>query len=232
MSGGGIEARVEATRRLSATVVELTLRPAAAFAFEAGQYLRLFVPDAAPMAEDCWIPFSIGSAPEDPDLTLMIKLGPHRAAAYVEQLVPGSIVRIDGPHGRFRVSEEPVAQAIFVGGGTGLAPLRSMLRSNALRQRAPGRTILVLGASAPDELLYHDELALTLGPDYWPVVIAGGAAFQGERGVVTDALVRRAAEIDWRHAHFYLCGPRAMLDAVRELLASHGVPRSAITDEH
>ncbi|MCA9521341.1 MAG: hypothetical protein KC609_10225 [Myxococcales bacterium] len=227
-----IEARVSGTRPLSPSVLELTLEPRAPFRFVAGQYLRLFVPGSTTPPDAGWIPYSIGSAPDEEGLTLMIKLGAHRASDYVEGLAIGSTVRIDGPFGRFGWSARVVEQSILIGGGTGLAPLRSLIRSRRSESGNAPRRILVLGASVPDELLYYDELSAALGMDFWPVVIAPSPNFKGDVGLVTDVLARRGGEIAWERAHFYLCGPAAMLAALRPFLADRGVAAEAITDEH
>ncbi len=112
--------------------------------------------------QDLRKPYSIASSPEDVAGTGRLELlvgvdgdgepGPHLS------LKAGALVDIDGPVGRFTFPESPTASRfLFIAGGTGIAPLRSMLRHSLhVRHQAIG---LMYSARLPEEFAYAGELS-------------------------------------------------------------------------
>jgi NAD(P)H-flavin reductase len=181
-------------------------------------------------------PYSIASAPEDAVrdgfVELLIGLndegipGPHLA------LEPGGLVDVEGPLGAFTFPPSPAeARFIFIAGGTGIAPLRAMLR-HALH--VPHRNIgLFSSARTPDEFAFEGELR--------------ELAAAGE--IELRQTVTRAADQDWDGARgrldraalgelvhdpetlCFVCGPAAMVDEMPRLLGEMGIPRARIRIE-
>ena len=108
-------------------------------------------------------PYSIASAPSETARTGHIELlvqvddsgGPD---PHLERAAPGTRLDVEGPFGSFSlpsVEDEPAL--LMVAGGTGIAPLRSMM-IEALNRPVPPRISLVYSARSVDELAYRDEL--------------------------------------------------------------------------
>src|SRR5512134_1097048 len=106
-------------------------------------------------------PYSIACAPEEADadgwLELLVGVDGEGRPGMDLTLEPGALVDIDGPVGRFTFPLRPVEKRfVFIAGGTGIAPLRSMLR-HALH--VPHRQIgLFYSARTPGEFAYESEL--------------------------------------------------------------------------
>lgn len=230
---GRRQGQIVAIDRLCDTVVRVVVRTLAAqdpVAFDAGQYVRLTLPGIG-VSRD----YSMANRPVgERELEFLIRVLPEGAfSGYVAgQGRIGEIVEVEGPFGRFclRPGAPP---PVFVAGGTGLAPILSMLRSLAATN-ADDPAVLVFGNTAAGDVFYERELA-ELGKDFPGLVVHHcvvhpEAGWDGEVGLVTDVLSARL-EDPVSHA-YYLCGPPPMIAATRALLSDKGVPADQIFEEN
>jgi len=127
------------------------------FSYLAGQagYLQ---PRGAPKPK----PYSIASAPEETARTglleFLMQIGTDGISGVSPELLrPGNDVELEGPLGTFTFPEHPDERNfVFIAGGTGIAPLRSMLWHALLAER-PGRIGLIYSVRGPEEFAYLDE---------------------------------------------------------------------------
>jgi len=138
----------------------------------------------------------------------------------------GDQLRLTGPFGVFTLRENDDARLVFVGGGAGMAPILSLLRSMADRG-VERQAIYYYGARRRADLCFESELrGLEKSlPDfrYLPALSEPGAddGWDGEVGLITDVLRRH--EDDLTGAHAYVCGPPPMVEAALPMLATLGV---------
>lgn len=138
-------------------------------------------------------------------------------------LLPGATVSVELPFGDMWIRDS-ATRICLVAGGTGIAPILSMLRRLALR--GDDRVVHVFyGANTVADLVYWDELtAVVAGLANAHLVGAVATAPMGwteTEGFVTGALADRLGELE--SADFYAAGPPVMTDAVVSLLGDHGV---------
>ncbi len=222
--------RIERTERLSADVMAVFLRLPAieAFNYRAGQYLDVILSGGRRRS------FSIASAPCDGRL---LELHVRRASTsgFTAQLfspsVAGTLLRIEGPLGQFWFREESPRPALMVGGGTGYAPLRAMLRQ-LLASGSPRTITLYWGGRTLADLYEHDWLsrlsAEHAGLSYVPVLSEGSPT---PAGILRAGLVHAATLADHPElAGFdvYASGPPGMVEAVRTTFQRHGLPREQL----
>jgi glycine betaine catabolism B len=181
-------------------------------------------------------PYSIASSPEDAvrhrRLEFLVKvdaigtIGTHLSA-----VAPGSRIDFEGPSGAFTLG--PAAAAyLFVAGGTGISPLRAMIRHLIATQA--GATLSVLySARVPEELAFRAELERLArrGLIRLHLAVTGQAtrAWDGIRGRISLEALQRA--LPSKDAVSYLCGPPAMVEDVPPLLRQLGVPSSHVRTE-
>ncbi|HVN42323.1 MAG TPA: 2Fe-2S iron-sulfur cluster-binding protein [Steroidobacteraceae bacterium] len=219
--------RIERAERLSPEVISVHLRlpEVEAFNYRAGQYLDVILPDGRRRA------FSIASAPCD-GRPLALHVRRASISGFTGQLFGGSAVgmllRIEGPLGQFWFRGDSTRPAIMVGGGTGYAPLRAMIRE--LRAAGSDRRIeLYWGGRVRADLYEHDWLSRLAaehhGFRYTPVLSEGepGAASAGMRGGLVHAAVLED-HADLSGFDVYASGPPGLVDAVRETFRQHGLP--------
>jgi p-cymene methyl-monooxygenase electron transfer component len=136
---------------------------------------------------------------------------------------------LDGPHGNFwlRPGKGPI---LCVAGGSGLAPILSLL-TDAASKRTRRDAILLFGGRASRDIYATDEIssvrnAWTAGFDYWPI-LSDEPSSDYRTGLVTQH-IKAALERLGPDAQAYLCGPPAMIDAAIAELAACGVSIDAI----
>jgi propane monooxygenase reductase subunit len=139
-------------------------------------------------------------------------------------LAVGDALPVSGPFGVFTLRDSP-ADLVFVGGGAGMAPILSVLRS--LAERDPQRkATFYYGARTERDLFFEDELhALAAQLPAFRYVPAlsepvAGEPWDGEVGFVTDVV--RKHETDLRRADAYVCGPPPMVEAAIDVLTDLG----------
>lgn len=140
---------------------------------------------------------------------------------YLCDLPEGAAVRFHGPHGYF-VLKNPVRDSVFIGTGTGIAPLRGMLRHLfADPSRNEGHDFwLVFGVRTHEDLYYNDEFQQVARENsnfhYVPTLSRGDQEWTGARGYVQDhvrEIVKDRTDMD-----AYICGLKNMVVANRDLL--------------
>jgi ferredoxin-NADP reductase len=173
--------------------------------------------------------YSIASAPEDERVVLTVeRLEDGEVSPYlVEVLRPGDELELRGPIGGFFVWEESLGgPLVLVGGGSGVVPLRSMLRHWA----AGGRTVpvrLLYSSRSLQEVIYRDEL-LGYGADYesaevrlaltreWP------EDYTGHTGRIDLTLLAETAGPPEGQPLIYVCGPNGFVEAAAGWLVELG----------
>ena len=193
------------------------------FRFFPGQYVDLGIPGTEDSRS-----FSMAniSAKESGQLEFIIKCYPGgRFSHFLDtQITVGDELPLTGPFGVFTLRDSP-AELVFVGGGAGMAPILSVLRS--LAERDPTRkATFYYGARGRRDLCFEDELhALEqLLPNFTYVPALSAAepddAWEGETGFVTDVV--RAHEADLKRTDAYVCGPPPMVEAAITVLSELG----------
>jgi propane monooxygenase reductase component len=143
----------------------------------------------------------------------------------------GDRLELTGPFGVFTLRDNPDADLVFVGGGAGMAPVLSLLRSMAERG-IDRRATYYYGARGRRDLCFHDELrelaARLPRLRYVPALSEPAAddGWDGEVGLITDVLARN--ETGLAGADAYVCGPPPMVEAALPLLEKLGVAQKRI----
>jgi len=217
--------RIEHMEPLAADVMQVLLRlPAVeSFQFEAGQYIDIMLPGSRRRS------FSLANPPHDAKL-LELHIRRVKGGEFTEQLFLGmrerTLLRIEGPLGQFWFREESPRPALLVGGGTGYAPLRSMMRH--LLERGDRRPLhFYWGAQSAEDLYEYrrvrDWTRIYPNLEFTPVLSAlrPGTRWTGRVGLVHEAVLEDFPAL----AAFdvYTAGPPAMVEAIRESFPRHGL---------
>lgn len=203
--------------------------------FLAGQYVNLFVDlDGTRTSR----PYAISSAPTERDhYDLTIREVTHGfVSPYLARRVrPGDIFNSTGPMGEF--FHNPLFHGdrlMFLAGGSGVTPARSMIRDIAARGGA-SRLHLVYGSKDPDDIIFRaelDELARANDTiDVSHVISQPGHGWDGRTGFITGDLIAELAGPHLRQTTYYLSGPPAMYDFCLGELQRLGVARRRVRYE-
>jgi benzoate/toluate 1,2-dioxygenase reductase subunit len=191
----------------------------ASLGFLPGQYVNVQIPGT-----DLTRAYSFSSSPGNPIASFVVRNVPNgKMSQYLSEVAkPGESISFAGPNGSFYLREikRPV---LFLAGGTGIAPFLSMLEY--LSSAGANHPIkMVFGVTNDIDLVALDQLdemkAKLPGFEY-RTVVASAESSHARKGYVTEHI-----ESDWLNqgdVDVYLCGPVAMVDAVRNWLSSAGV---------
>jgi Na+-transporting NADH:ubiquinone oxidoreductase subunit F len=197
----------------------------------AGQYVQLLSPVYPKSDEEIYRAYSVSSDPADPTaIELIIRLVPGGICTTYcfEYLKEGDRIMFNGPYGEFRMAPTD-APMIMIAGGSGMAPIKCILHHMQNIGSTRPATFF-FGANKVAEL-FHVELMRTFEQrlphfSFVPVVAQPETDWQGETGLVTQAVERACSDLTRHEA--YLCGSPGMIDASIAVLTRLGMPRDNI----
>jgi benzoate/toluate 1,2-dioxygenase reductase subunit len=199
--------------RLSSTTVALTMEidDRDDLAFLPGQYVNIAVPGTEFSRS-----YSFSSAPHDKALTFLIKLTPGGVMSeYLgSRASVGDEISFTGPNGSFFLRES-TSPLLLLAGGTGLAPILSIVRTlDAVGSHRPVH--LLYGATTDDDVVELDtieELASSIESLTWDYCVADKNTTAPHQGYLTSLI--GPERLHDGNVAVYLCGPPSMVEAVR-----------------
>ena len=220
-------------RHEAENVTSFRFEPEAPVSYQAGQYLRYALAHPQPDSRGTARYFTIASAPSEPYIMLATRLSSPGSTfkQALARLEPGARVTASGPLGRF-VYTQYDAPAVFIAGGIGITPFRSMLVELAAQQRTAEVTLLY--ANRTPDIAFRslfDELEQAqpkLKVGY--IVSHPTADWSGPVGHIEAEFISQQVPHVTRSL-CYAAGPQPMVEAMGQALAHLGVPREQIKQE-
>lgn len=207
-------------------IFEIFMRPASqAIQFTPGQFvfIRFNSKNASPELH----PFSISSAPEDPDLRISIKkLGDFTAS--LTNLKIDDTATLYGPHGEFGLkSLESKKPEIWIAGGIGITPFLSMLRHYSFKNSDKNISFIYC-AKSENEFPYRNEINSILEKTNGTKITFYNSEMNGR---INGDKVKDIAG-DLRGKKIFMCGPKAMMDSLALTFAEQKIhPRNIIFED-
>ncbi len=204
------------------------------FEFRAGQFAEYTLIDPPQTdAQGNSRAFSFVMAPCEPDLVAATRMRDTAFKRVLKDLAVGTELVLDGPYGDFTLHKTESTPAVFIIGGIGVTPVRSMV-AQATHDKTGHRITLLHASRTPAELpmkadferLARDNPKFT----YVMTVDAAPDDWQGERGHVTAEMVEKYVP-DLGKPIYYLSGPEGMVKAMRKLLVDLKVNEDHIRSE-
>jgi Na+-transporting NADH:ubiquinone oxidoreductase subunit F len=195
--------------------------------------------------------YSIANRPEDTEagrVVLNIRLAlpppgvpeapPGVVSSWLFSVQPGDAMSVAGPFGTFRV-QDTGREAVFLGGGVGMAPLRAMIFETLDRRKSGRKVSFWYGARSREDLFYveeFDDLAARHPNFEWTVALSDPEPeddWQGARGFIHRVVWERYLRDhpNPQDCEFYLCGPPMMIAAVLRMLDDLGVEPDRIFND-
>ena len=186
--------------------------------FLPGQYVNIAVPGTEERRS-----YSFSNAPDDKTLTFLVKLTPGGVmSTYLDERAKvGDQLSFTGPNGSFFL-REGLGPALLLAGGTGLAPILSILRK--MRSNSSRPLHLIYGVNTDEDAVELDTLehiANELGSLTWDYCVADPASSAVHKGFVTGLI--KPEHLYGGDVAVYLCGPPPMVEGVRKHLDAAGV---------
>ncbi len=173
----------------------------------------------------------IATPPWDRAANDFMKVSPGICSSYIFSLKPGDKVTVSGPYGEFFMRETP-NEKMFIGGGAGMAPMRSHIFDLFHTKKWDKKATFWYGARSLREMFYqedYDSIAAEFPNFEYTVALSDVQPednWTGKTGFIhqviyDEYLSKHDAPED---IEYYLCGPQMMIDAVVKMLDSLGVP--------
>jgi ferredoxin-NADP reductase len=222
---------IEETPRAKSLVLDLPSWPG----HRAGQHvdIRLTAADGYQAQRG----YSIASAPEDDRLMLTIeRLAEGEVSPYLTEVIArGDELELRGPIGGYFVWDASQAgPLLLISAGSGIVPLRAMLRHWAAA-RSPVNARLLHSARSLEEVMYRDELVRLAAYEELDVRIALTRAWpenwRDHRGRMDTDFLKAAAWAPEDQARIYVCGPTGFVEAAAAALVENGQRPEAIKAE-
>jgi ferredoxin-NADP reductase len=220
----GLMLRLKELRPLSVDIYEAVFeRPARTLAFTSGQYLEWTLPHRGADVRGNRRMFSIASAPTEPDIRIGFRHY-ERSSSFKTALIamePGKYIRATHVAGNFTLPKDTAQPLLFIAGGIGITPFRSMVQY--LLDTGQQRDIVLLYFAAKQEdFVYQDVFTQAAGVGLKVQYIVGRPDAETIKNAVIDLTTRVA----------YLSGPDALVSGCSRTLLQLGVAHSHIHTDH
>ena len=200
--------------------------------YQAGQFIELTIPHDNPdeRGQKHW--FTLSSSPSEERLAITTKLPKDRETTFkqaLEALKPGDQVMMSDPMGDFVLPKDKARPLVFIAGGIGVTPMRSMIKWLVDSQEQ--RTIqLIYAANNIDEVAFRD-----LFSNYGlPVTISLAnppAGWEGETGRLTpEKILELAPDVD--NKLYFISGPEPMVESLVDGLQAAGVKKQHLVGDY
>ncbi len=217
--------------QLSPDIYDFVFTPIQKISYEPGQYMEWTLEHDNPDDRGNRRYFTLASSPTEPDLRLGIKFY-QNSSTYKKALLNMTIdSRIVAGQlaGDFTLPQDKTKKLVFIAGGIGITPFRSMVKY--LIDKKEQRDITIFYASKTiDDVVYSDvfnQAQKVLGIKTIYVLSDGGTVppgWTGKTGRIDAPLIQTEVP-DYQNCYFYVSGPRSMIVTFEELLANMGVAK-------
>ncbi len=204
-------------------------------AFQPGQYLEWTLPHAHPDLRGNRRYFTIASAPSEEGLAIGVKIQDQSSSfkKALRSLEPGALMSASSLSGDFTLLKDTHTKLVFIAGGIGITPFRSMIQSFLDIEEKRDVVLFYASMSQQDfayqELFAEAQKKINLKVVY--IVTSPAENWNGYTGYLTADILKKECP-DFADRVFYLSGPNAMVQSYRTLIKSLNVPSKKIKTDY
>lgn len=180
--------------------------------------------------------FSLSSAPYEEDIMFTTRMRDTAFKRYLKTMDIGTEVTLDAPYGSFTLQNNTLIPAVFLSGGIGITPVRSIILQ-ATHDKTAHKIFLFYANKTPKDAAFLDELteAQKRNPNYTFVgsmtdVEGSAKEWHGETGFFIKEMLQKYIG-DLMLPVYYISGPATMVTAIRKMLNESGVDDDNIRTE-
>ncbi len=205
------------------------------FEFKAGQFGDFTLIDPSETDEKGNTrAFSFVNAPSENELVTATRIRDSAYKRELENLTAGAEVKFDGPSGNFKLHKTESTPAVFIIGGIGITPIRSMI-AEATNQQTSHEMTLLFSNSTPKDAPFQSDFREfeKKNPNFTFVPVmtqADSDEWNGESGYIDEDMLKRYVS-DVSAPIYYLSGPAGMVNAMYEMLVEAGANEDNIRAE-
>jgi ferredoxin-NADP reductase len=205
--------------------------------FKAGQYLDMTLLDPSETdAEGNVRSFSIACAPHEETLMVAMRMRDTAFKRVLKTMPLGTVVKIEGPSGDLILQNDVTRTAVFLAGGIGITPFRSIVHW-AAKNKLPNRIVLFYSNRRPEDAPFLAELQSLEKDNTKYKLIASMTEmakshrpWNGETGLIDQGMLRRHLK-GAASPIYYIAGPPDMVKGLHEMLSKAGTNNDDIRAE-
>ncbi len=224
--------------QLSPTIYDFVFASDAPVRFRPGQYLEWMMPHRKSDQRGLRRYFTIASSPTEKEVHLGVKFyqSPSSYKSSLLQLRPGQSIVAGQLDGDFTLPADINKPLVFIAGGIGVTPFRSMIKF--LLDRQQSRTITMFYAVQSTADIVYSDIFEQAGAELGlrTVYVLGDTKkvppdWHGETGYITADMIQRQVP-DYPARTFYISGPQMMVESYKKVLHSLGLPNAQIKTDY
>ncbi len=228
---------LQSSRKIGGSLYEFVFQPRGNFSFLPGQYLEwtLPVPDGDDRGNRRF--FTIASSPTEKNVSIAVKITDQasRFKQELAQLKKGDQITATHLAGDFVLPSDPKQKLVFIAGGIGVTPFRSMIKYLVDTQQQRD-AVLFYTASHPDELAYQSlfDQAKEVGVTAVYIITRSKNVpknWSGEIGYLSREMLEKYVP-DYAQRLFYISGPNRMVDSCCSVLGEVELPEKQIMRDY
>lgn len=229
--------RLRERRKVAANTEMFVFESEKQLIFKAGQFLEWTLAHPHPDSRGIRRYFTIASSPTEPEIILVTKFAPQSSSfkKALQVFKPGDEVVVSNREGEFTMPSKTGQSLVFIAGGIGITPFRSMIKYLLDTNLKDFKISLLYSNKTEQDIAFRDlfdEARRRLGikivytltentSDQWP----------GRKGFIDEVMIKEEIT-DWRSAIFYVSGPEPMVKTFEKMLAGMGVRRRYIKRDY
>lgn len=203
------------------------------FTFSPGQWIYLGVLNATEPDERRHMrQLSVASAPHEEYVMIATRIRDSGFKKHLAAMPIGEEAQLRGAFGTMTLHQDASVPAVFLAGGIGITPFRSMAL-HATHEKLQQKLYLFYANKTPSAAPFLQELkeAETQNPNIKFIpVMSQDNEWHGEKGYITIEMIQKYVP-DASKAHYYITGPTAMTDSMNDIVLKSGIPGTQITFE-
>lgn len=204
------------------------LRPEKPFGYTAGQFIEMYLPHDNPDERGIKRWFTLSSSPSEELISITTKFAGDSASSFKKTLFglkPGAKIKIVEPMGDFVLPKSADIPLVFVAGGIGVTPFRSMVKW--LSDTHEKRDIQVLlAANQPKDIIF-EQLFKNYSSRVTEIVSGPSSDWQGQTGRLSASKILELTGQPG-HKRIYVSGPEPMVETLEKELHQHHVAKSQL----
>lgn len=216
------------THKENYNVQTFWFKPARRFGYTAGQFIEMYLPHDNPDDRGIKRWFTLSSSPTEDLVSISTKFAGDTASSFKKTLFSlkiGAEIKIVEPMGDFVLPKDTSIPLIFVAGGMGITPFRSIIKWLSDTKENRKITLLYTANSAPDFIFI--ELFKSYGITLIQMVAEPGSNWKGEIGRLTAEKILEVTGTPVGKL-IYVSGPEPMVETLEKDLHQHGVSKDQL----
>ncbi len=177
-------------------------------------------------------PFSIASAPFEQDLMIASRMRNTAFKRNLKNMMPGDEIKLDGPYGSFVLHKDTTRPAVFLTGGIGITPARSIIKEWN-KKKLEHQVFLFYSNHTPTDAAFLEEFGQIEkeNPNFKLIAImTQDPTWEGEKERITKEMLEKYVQ-NLELSIFYLSGPGNMVSGLNETLINSGINEDNIRFE-